>query len=233
MAVKILKTKVSSREDIAHQVHKIRINFAEGESLDFQPGQFVNILVAPATRRSYSIASSPADTNGIDLIADSIIGGPGSIFFANAREGDDVEVLGPLGHFVYKEEQNPAYFFATGTGVVPFISMISYALETLQTKRQIRMFLGFRHEQDIFYREFFENLSEKYPNFELVMSLSQPADDWQGLRGRITEHYLEYAKQTQDFSGYICGSRTMIDEVVLNLTNLGVAKENIHYEQYY
>ncbi len=233
MAVKILRTKVSSHEDIANKVHKIRIIFSEGEGLEFQAGQFVNILVAPATRRSYSIASSPADLAGIDLIGDSVIGGPGSIFFANAKQGDDIEILGPLGNFVYKESQNPACFFATGTGVVPFISMISYALETVQTKRQIILFLGFRHEEDIFYREFFENLASQYTNFKFVMTLSKPSNDWSGLQGRITDHYIEYAKENQNFEGYVCGSRTMISEVVENLTNLGVPKENIYYEQYY
>lgn len=233
MAVKILKTKIASAETISEKVHKLRINFNEGETLEFQAGQFVNLLVAPGVRRSYSIASSPADNTGIELIADSVIGGPGSQFFANAKAGDDVEVLGPLGNFVYKEEARPAYFFATGTGVVPFISMITYALETLNTQRQIKLFLGFRHEHNIYYQDYFQNLSQRYPNFQLLLSLSQPVGEWQGLRGRITEHYMREVETNKDFSGYVCGSRKMIDDVVLNLTNSGVPKENIYYEQYY
>lgn len=233
MAVKIYKTKIAFTAVIAQQVHKLNIPLQTGETIDFQAGQFVNVLVAPGVRRSYSIASPPSYNTGIDLIADSVIGGPGSQFFLNAKVGDEVEFLGALGNFVYKEEEKPAYFFATGTGVVPFISMITYALETLNTGRTIKLFLGFRHEHNIFYRDHFENLASRYPNFELVLSLSQPSENWTGNHGRITEYYLKEVEQNKDFAGYICGSRTMIDEVVLNLSNLGVAKENIYYEQYY
>lgn len=233
MPVKIFKSKIAYVEEVAESVHKLNIPLIDGETIEFQAGQFVNVLVAPGVRRSYSIGSPPSYNTGIDLIADSVIGGPGSQFFANAKVGDNVEFLGPLGNFVYKEEDKPAYFFATGTGAVPFISMITYALETLQTQRHIKLFLGFRHEKNIYYQEHFERLANSFPNFEFILSLSQPETDWQGNRGRITEHYLKAVEIEKNFAGYVCGSRKMIDDVVLNLTNAGIAKDNIYYEQYY
>jgi len=233
MGVKIYKAKIAHAELIAEDVHKLNVPLNEGEMIDFQAGQFVNLRVSQDARRSYSIASTPSYNTGIDLIADSVIGGPGSQFFSNAKTGDEVEFLGPLGNFFYIEEGKPAYFFATGTGVVPFISMIGHALETIGTKREIKLFLGFRHQRNIFYQDYFEDLTRKFPNFELLLTLSRPEDDWMGNRGRITEHYLNIIQQDPNFSGYLCGSRAMIDEVVLNLTNAGVAKKDIHYEQYY
>ena len=233
MSVKIYKSKIAYTEEIAESVHKLNIPLNEGETIDFQAGQFINLLVAPGVRSSYSVASPPSYNTGIDLIADSVIGGPGSQFFANAKVGDEVEFIGPLGNFVYKEESKPAYIFATGTGAVPFISMITYALETLHTTRTIKLFLGFRHEKNIFYKYHFERLASSFPNFEFILTLSQPEADWQGYRGRITEHYLKAVEIEKDFAGYVCGSRKMIDDVVLNLTNAGVVKENIYYEQYY
>lgn len=233
MAVKIFKTKIASDETIAKDVRLLKITLTPPEVLDFQAGQFINILVAPSIRRSYSIASSPNDNCNIDLIADTVLGGPGSQFFANAKAGNDIEFLGPMGTFVYIESPKPAYIFATGTGLVPFISMITYALETLHTQRQIKLFLGFRYEESIFYKEYFENLQAKYPNFEFVLTLSKPTESWQGRTGRISEHYPQVVEQNKDFDGYICGSRQMIDDVVVRLTTAGVASENIHYEQYY
>lgn len=233
MSVKIFKTKIASDETIAKDVRLLKILLTPPDVMDFQAGQFVNILVAPSVRRSYSIASSPTKNPQIDLIADTVLGGPGSQFFANAKSGDDIEFLGPMGTFVYIDSPKPAYYFATGTGVVPFISMITYALETLNTQRQIKLFLGFRYEESIFYKEYFENLQVKHPNFEFVLTLSKPVDGWQGRRGRISEHYPQVVEQNKDFDGYICGSRQMIDDVVARLTTAGVASENIHYEQYY
>jgi len=233
MPVKVFKTKIASDETIAKDVRLLKIALTPPDVLDFQAGQFINILVAPSIRRSYSIASSPTSNSQIDLIADTVLGGPGSQFFANAKAGNDIEFLGPMGNFVYIDNPKPAYFFATGTGVVPFISMITYALETLNTQRQIKLFLGFRYEESIFYKEYFETLQSKYPNFEFVLTLSKPMDSWQGRRGRISEHYPQVVEQNKDFDGYICGSHQMIDDVVARLTTSGVASENIHYEQYY
>lgn len=232
MAIKVYKTEIASASVIAHMVHKLSIPLGGEETIDFQAGQFVNILIAPGVRRSYSIASPPSYNTGIDLIADSVIGGPGSQFFLNAKTGDKIEFIGPMGNFIYKEEDKPAYFFSTGTGLVPFISMITHALETLHTKREIKLFSGFRQEHNVFYQDYFENLANKYPNFEYILSLSQPSGEWSGYKGRITEHYIKEVEKNKNFAGYICGSKAMTDEVSLNLANLGVVKENIHYEQY-
>ncbi len=233
MPVKIYKAKISTDKTIAKDVRLLKVSLTPPDRIEFLAGQFVNILVAPSTRRSYSIASSPGDNASIDLIADTVLGGPGSQFFANAHAGMDVEFLGPMGNFVYQEDNKPAYFFATGTGVVPFISMITYALETLNSVRPMKLFLGFRHEESIFYREYFEGLQAKFPNFEFILTLSQPEASWQGKRGRISEHYPQIVAQDRNFNGYVCGSRQMIDDVVLRLTDSGVSKENIFYEQYY
>lgn len=233
MGIKVYKSKIAFVAEIAQQVHKLNIPLALEETIDFQAGQFINLLVAPGVRRSYSIASPPTYNTGIDLIADSVIGGPGSKFFQNAKAGDEVEFLGPLGKFIYVEKDKPIYFFATGVGVVPFISMITYALETLNTKRKIKLFLGFRHEENIFYHDHFSHLEKNFPNFELIMTLSQPRGDWSGRKGRITTHYLEEVKINKDFDAYICGARTIIDDIVTNLENNGIVRENIYYEEYY
>ncbi|HRP37630.1 MAG TPA: FAD-binding oxidoreductase, partial [Candidatus Dojkabacteria bacterium] len=95
MPVKIFKSKIAYAEEIAESVHKLNIPLNEGETIEFQAGQFVNLLVAPGVRRSYSVASPPSYNTGVDLIADSVIGGPGSQFFANSKVGDEVEFLGP------------------------------------------------------------------------------------------------------------------------------------------
>lgn len=231
MAVKIIKAKLTEKVTIAKDTFLLRIPFQE--TMEFQAGQFVNILVAPNIRRSYSIATPPSIMNSVDLIGDSVVGGPGSKFFESIQVGDEIEMLGPLGQFVYKEAQKPVYFFATGTGVVPFISMITHALETLGTKRQIKLFVGFRVRETVFYNEYFEKLQANYPNFEYVVTVSQPDESWTGRKGRITNYYEYVVKQNPDIEAYICGSTKMIEDVALRLGNLGVNPNEIYYEKYY
>lgn len=231
MPVQVYKTKISAKEQIAENTFLLKIPL-EKEML-FEAGQFVNVLVAPNIRRSYSIASAPVSTTSIDLIGDRVIGGPGSQFFGDSVVGQEVEFLGPLGKFVYKEQEKPVYFFATGTGLVPFISMVSHALEALHTQRDVKLFIGFRHQATVFYKEYFEALASRYPNFELVLTLSQPDESWQGKRGRITEYYPQVVEQNKDIDAYICGSQKMIDDVAQTLATLGVPQESIYYEKYY
>ncbi len=232
--VKNYKAKISKVSQLTAETFGLRISLNNGDIFTFEPGQFVNILVAPSTRRSYSIGSSPVHNDYIDLYADVIFGGPGSLFFQNAKVGQEVELLGPLGSFVYKDDPRPAYFFSTGTGIVPFMSMLSYALETLKTKRQLVLYQGFRYSKDVFAHEFFTSLAAKYPNFTYKMTLSKPEPVWTGLRGRITEYYLADLKTIdKNICASICGSKNVITDVQTKLNQIGVPAGQIYFEQFY
>lgn len=232
MRPKIFKTKATQKQKLADNTYLLRVEIGKDLEFEFEPGQFVNLLVAPMIRRSYSIASSPSEEGYIDLVADTVMQGPGSKFFENVKEGDEIEVLGPLGQFVYKPSERPAYFFSTGTGVVPFISMIKYALETEKTKREIKLFQGFRYAHDVFGQDVLDELDARFDNFEYILTLSKPDQSWQGKRGRITDHYAEQI-QGMDFDAYICGSSTMIADVENRLLDAGIDKDKIYYEQFY
>ena len=116
MAIQILQGEVIAKSLIAKDTFALRFVTKGIVDFDFVPGQFVTITVAPNTKRSYSIASIPG-INYIELIADTVKGGPGSQFFANIEIGDNFEYMFPLGVFVYKESEKPVYFFGTGTGL--------------------------------------------------------------------------------------------------------------------
>jgi len=231
MAVKNYKAKIIAKDTIAHGTYRLKIEAQPKETFDFNAGQFATILVAPQTRRSYSIASVPGEEY-IDLIADTAAGGPGSQFFDNAQAGQQVEFLFPLGNFVYKEAERPAYFFATGTGIVPFMSMIEEALEKRHTKRKLTLYAGFRYQESVFAKDLFEDLASKNDNFDFKLALSKADEKWDGLKGRITKYYEEEIQET-NLDAYICGSHEMIEDVTQRLITKGIQKENINFEQFY
>ena len=139
MAVQTLKGKIFSKSMIAQDTYALRFNCETMPIFDFLAGQFVTITVNPPTvRRSYSIASAPGK-DFIELIADTKRGGPGSQFFENSKVGDEFEFMFPLGVFFYKESPKPVYFFGTGTGIVPFMSMAEDALTNQKTTRNVTM----------------------------------------------------------------------------------------------
>lgn len=229
MAVQILQGKVTSNDLIAKDTYSLRFQSEGIETFDFNPGQFVTITVAPNVRRSYSIASAPGK-NYIELIAATTKGGPGSQFFLNANPGDTFEFLFPLGVFFYRENDKPVYFFSTGTGEVPFLSMVEYALTTVKTQREMYMYSGFRFEEDIFGQDLLKLLDIQYNNFIFKINLTQPTEDWTGPIGRITQ-YIDELKDT-DIEAYICGSNQMVTDVRERLIAKGVPEAQIYHEMF-
>jgi ferredoxin-NADP reductase len=107
--------------------------FDLSESLAFRPGQHVLVrLNAPdgyRAQRSYSIASSPRQSNTLELAIERLDDGEVSPFMHDAAQvGDEIELGGPIGgHFNWSpEDGGPVLFIGGGAGVVPFISMLRH-----------------------------------------------------------------------------------------------------------
>ncbi len=231
MAVKNYIATVIANDLVADKTYRMRLGMDDPAGLEFAAGQFVNLQVADNARRSYSIASSPQTKEYVETYANSHPGGPGSKFFENAKVGQKVPVLGPLGRFIYQEQLRPVVFVATGTGITPFMSMIRYALEVLHTQRSITVLSGFRFQQDAFGADIFAELQTRFSNIKYYQMLSKPEATWQGLKGRVTEH-LDLITQS-DIDVYLCGSQSMINDMESQLVSRGVPNGQIFYEQFY
>ena len=90
---------------------------------------------------------------------------------------------------------------------------------------------SFKHEEDIFAKDYFDELALKHRNFLYNLYISRATESWKGLSGRITE-YFNKLENANNFDHYICGVKPMVDEVLSKLTAAGVLDEQIHYEKY-
>lgn len=223
----ILKTESITwfTDDLAEVV------FLPPQPVEFIAGQYMSLAVDGFIRRSYSIANPPHEPQKLVTYVDSRPGGPGSRFFLQLQAGQDVNALVPLGRFIYEPESRPAYFFATGTGVVPLLSMIRHELETVKSGRQVVLYYGVRSQERIMIAQQLEQLQATHKNFIAHIHLTQPPAAWTGSIGRFTE-VLNQIPDT-NAQAYICGGFDMIQDVVTRLTNLGFAQQDIFYERYY
>lgn len=226
---KIMAT-INDKTEVAKDTYLLRMVNPDGSVFEFEPGQFATITVAENTKRSYSIASIPGKSY-VDFIADTKRGGPGSQFFASAQVGDSVEMLIPLGNFYYVDAQKPVYFFGTGTGIVPFMSMAEHALTNLKSPRMMYLYAGFRYEEETFGKQDLAMLDVMHENFIFQVSLTQPTESWQGSCGRITK-FIDELKDT-DIECYVCGSNEMVKDVSDRLKAKGVPAEQIYFEMFY
>ncbi|MBL8015178.1 MAG: FAD-dependent oxidoreductase [Candidatus Doudnabacteria bacterium] len=222
-------TKVKSQQKVAADL--VKLELVAPSNFSFLAGQFMSVAVEGFVRRSYSLANPPHEAEVLVTYVDTTPGGPGSRFMQQVAENHEIDLLAPLGHFIYIEEKfRPAYFFATGTGIVPFISMIRHELETVKSGRQVVLHYGVKQEDHLLEKALWERLTQEFPNFAVHFYVSR-STEWEGNKGRMTEFINQGIPA--DIDAYLCGGMQMIQDVEALLLAQGVHGGNIYYERFY
>lgn len=140
---------------------------------------------------------------------------------------------GPTGRsLVPKEPDTELILLATGVGVSPFWSLTSHLLAQ-GFDRPIRLWWGLSFTDDVCLTVELDELGRDHPNFSYQVSLSQPPDDWRGLRGRLTESVPPLLSTLAGKHYYLCGNGAMIEELGSVLTDhLGVDPRLVHEERF-
>jgi len=204
----------------------------------FVPGQWIS-LKSPAPdgeeiTRAYSIASPPGENGRFALCLNRVQDGFMSNHLCDLPEGAEVTFQGPFGNFILHPPMRDTIFIATGTGIAPFRSMLQWLLgdRTRHEDRKLWLLFGSRYEQDIYYREEFEQLASEHANFHFLPTLSRPGMDWKGLRGYVQEHVSGIIGGRTDMHAYICGLDKMVRANRDLLKSLGWDRKQILYEKY-
>ncbi len=111
-----------------------------------KPGQFLNIRVSettfPLLRRPFSIC----DVDGENIFLMFNILGEGTKILAHKRDGDLVDILGPLGNgFNIDGYYNTAIIVAGGLGAAPF----PFMTRKIKNNKKILTFVGGRTKHDV------------------------------------------------------------------------------------
>jgi Na(+)-translocating NADH:ubiquinone oxidoreductase F subunit len=164
--------------------------------------------------------------------------GVGSSYIFSLRPGDVVTAIGPFGDFHIKPTQREMIYIGGGAGMAPLRAHLSDLLETQQTARKISFWYGARSRQEIFYDDYFRELSERHPNFNFQLALSAPleTDEWPGHTGFIHdvvfEQHLEDHPNPAAAEYYLCGPPMMIKACTRMLSALGVPDSQISYDEF-
>jgi ferredoxin-NADP reductase len=204
----------------------------------FVPGQWLSVKVntpdGEEMIRAYSIASPPSANGRVAFCLNRVHDGFMSNYLCALNEGDEIKFQGPFGNFILHPPARDTVFIATGTGIAPFRSMLHWLLaeEARHQEHQFWLLFGARREQDIYYRDEFEQLAAKHPNFHFLPTLSRAEAEWTGLRGYVQEHLLEIVEGRTDMHAYICGLDKMVKANRELLKSLGWDRTAIRYEKY-
>lgn len=226
-----LKTKQQFTDDV------IELVFETPQPFNFKAGQFVTYKIAdkmPPCFRAYSISTPPIkDGNTVATCLKVIPGGRGSNWLNTLKIGDTVEFMGPSGKLIFQTPpEKSIIFIATGTGITPMKSLIEDELNK-GNKQKMHLLFGLRYIKDVFYKDHFEELAKKHPNFTVEYTLSRPENDsWTGSKGRVTEILEKMAIDPKNTEFYMCGLKDMIIEVTNLLKTKGMDEKDIHDEKY-
>jgi ferredoxin-NADP reductase len=175
-------------------------------------------------QRSYSIASPPGD--GVALTIERLEDGEVSPYLVDeARDGDQVEVRGPIGgYFVWDgDEPEPVLLVAGGSGVVPLMAMARHRARA-GASAPMRLLYSSRTLEDVIYREELDELSARRNGFEVVHTLTrEQPPGWTGYSRRIDRDLLaEVAWPASEAPRvYVCGSTRFVDAAADGLLDLG------------
>jgi Na+-transporting NADH:ubiquinone oxidoreductase subunit F len=203
--------------------------------------------------RAYSMANHPAEGNIIMLNIrlatppwDRNTGAfmnvnPGicSSYVFSRKPGDKITISGPFGEFHIKHTKKEMVYIGGGAGMAPLRSHLFHLFHTQkETDRKVSFWYGGRSLKEVFYTEHFRDIEQRFPNFKYHVALSEPLaeDNWTGYTGFIHQvlynNYLKDHPEPEEIEYYLCGPPMMNAAVFKMLDDLGVARENIAFDDF-
>jgi phenol/toluene 2-monooxygenase (NADH) P5/A5 len=229
---------VTSIQDLAPRIKSIFLAVA-GDGLEFQAGQYINLSIPglDGVPRAFSIASPPSSSNVIELNVALVEEGEATHYLHNTLQvGDVLSVSGPYGQFyVRKSLPEPIIFLAAGSGLSGVKSMVMELVEN-NDPRPITLIYGAHGEQEVYYRDLFEQYARERANFTLLLAvndnnpLSCGDNQWGGLQ-ELAYHHFE--GKFEGYNAYVCGPPSMVDSCVATLMRGRCFEKHLFVEKFY
>ncbi len=250
------------------QCYHFEFEMVDRASFEYKAGQFLSAVAVDGNgktqTRAYSIASAAQGTR-FNLCVNRVEGGFFSNYLADLAVDSVIQIHGPHGHFVLHQPPVDAIFVATGTGIAPMRAFTQELFPETGAEagadrsggREIWCVYGTRHESELYYREYFEQVAAKHANFHYVTTLSRAPQEWKGNRGYVQQYVGQIVKAREVASGsaglgstalgqtqaegappefgvytYICGLNNMVSEVRNLLAEHGWDKKQVIFERY-
>ncbi len=266
-----LNAVVTLRDEISPWLMILRVA-ADGWTLpDFAPGQFAVIglpgsaprcalseledppaIPEKLIRRAYSIASSSLARQFMEFYVALVTTGALTPRLFSLKIGDRIW-LGPKITGIFTFDQVPAdanvIMIATGTGLAPYMSMLSTHL-MCGGSRKVAILHGARHSWDLGYRSQLMTLQHLCGNFTYIPVISRPQQEpapWAGAAGYVQDLWKDGALTAawgihptpENTHIFLCGAPAMIDDTVALLGGEGFKEQTkkeagqIHVERYW
>ncbi|VVC00879.1 Sulfhydrogenase 1 subunit gamma [uncultured archaeon] len=226
----VLQDTVNESDD----VRTFRFAKGDGTLPAYKPGHFFLLRLkgedGKMMQRSYSVASHPEEPFLSFCIK---LKGAFTHLLWKLKSGDTVEIDGPYGIFLLRQEDTERVFIGGGVGISALRSMI---LQTVKHDGKRACLFHCAHEfPGLAYFQEMKSLSAGNPLFKFYPSITgeeKPAG-WNGMCDRIGVPLLKKILGTfEDKTFYLCGSKGMVSGLTEALIADGVPKDRIKKDEW-
>lgn len=201
------------------------------------PGQFVLVSFPgePELRRAYSLGSSPLERGALEITAARAPGIFTERLF-RLSGGETLDVTGPQGRWVYRDEMRRAVLICEGVGVVPLRAMIRYALDK-GLPNKLWLFYAERSPGCVLFKRDLEEFAGR--GVEIHLTMVSPRESWgedaywDGPTGPWTAAAIR--RRVPDFADcefLLCGPNRLVDALREELHGAGIAHERVRGEKW-
>jgi NAD(P)H-flavin reductase/ferredoxin len=211
LARKTIQARVFRLWRPADDVVVLQLRFPASIRAKFKAGQYLRVRMPDGDGRSFSMASAPQESDGVQLHIRQVPGGAFSEKVLSTLKLDDhLEVEVPFGDFYLRDHAGERYIFvATGTGFAPLRSMIDDMIRR-RLNREVRLYWGGRTSEDLYLADLCEKWAGRHPWFHFTPVLSEPEATWQGRRGLVHSEVLSDFPNLSGWQVYACGNPMMV-----------------------
>ncbi|VVB57855.1 Sulfhydrogenase 1 subunit gamma [Candidatus Anstonella stagnisolia] len=244
MAIGFQKYKIEKIIDETADTKTFVLVPLSGSMFSFKPGQFVTVRLVDEKGmfqkdeagkplvRSYSISSSPFE-EGYFCVTIKSVGSFTHHIFA-LKEGAIVEVMGPLGNFCIDEEKmKDVVMLAGGSGVTPFVSMLSYYARK-KSNLNLTLLYSCKTEKDFVLYSRLKSVCGENTCVFFTLTRPESNPNWDGKVGRMDANMIKQACEGKLEGKYffICGPKEMITSMQQILRTLEIDEAHIVVEKW-
>ena len=192
-------------------------------------GQHVDVRLTSEdgyqAQRSYSIASPPEERQVVITVERLDDGEVSPYLVGDVREGDSLELRGPIGgYFVWRAaDSRPVLLIGGGSGVVPLMAMVRHR-ELAKSTTPVRLLYSSRTFEDVIYREELDGLAARESGLSVhhTLTRSHPTG-WPGFTRRLDRQMIEDVAWPVDSAPtvFVCGPTPFVEAAATLLVEKG------------
>lgn len=234
--VRMFPARVSEKALLAPDVVLLRLRLPAAQRLQFLAGQYVDALIAGGKRRAFSIASSPASEDEIELHIRHVDGGDFTGYvFDDLKLRDILRLEGPLGTFFVRHDrpERPMIMMGGGTGFAPLKSMIEDLLHH-DERREIKLYWGAKNHDELYLDALPRKWASSHDHIDYKRAVVEPSgeepDDT--FSGFVHEAVLHDHPDLSGFDVYMSGPPAMIDAARRSFLAAGVPEDRLFFDSF-